>query len=718
MKAKIGRGNGFRGLANYILDEEKGAEYLGGNMISKTPKDLAKEFSVCRKLRPDIKNPVWHASLSLPSNETIDNEKWLRLSKRFLELMSVEVDNHQYFTGKHIDTDNEHIHIEMNRIGFNGELFHGRNDVMQAIKATHQLEKEFGLILTVTFDPEYKAEKKKVTSNEIQMSARTGELPARISLQNILDEALTEQIDVFAFIERCESAGATAIPNVARTGRLNGFAFEYEGIKFKGSELGAKYTYKNLKEVVIYEQDRQSNELIEKAKGIKQRLNEVNERSAGQEQPELEEHKPNDRGIKGFSAEINRDSFEFVEAANIDETNISSEQERADNSNKRNDRSREGTEKAEQFGNERDQTPLFDDRFNDWNVVNDFIDDLAAPVTSVSSKNKSSNILKKESAWVSQHKALKADAYRITLIGRNGQKPWVLGKSKDGEKFFNADEVKAKIPLLSKKNAEGRDIYITPRALNHHYIVLDDLTPGSYKEMLGNGYKPNLVQESSKDNYQAIFRVPMSGDKDDRKIANKIVVGLNKKYGDPKFTGVEHPFRMSGFSNKKATRNNFFTQLITSAEKACERIISLLNQELNKVIKQREAKKANEKPLKKVALDYEQERIDKMNSVGKNTKTSSAVFARNWSKWHGLARKNGWAIDFSRIDFSATKDMIKGGYNDTEIKIAITDCSPSILNRKHDIQDYCDRTVVNAKNQIERDKYKANQNNGENELGL
>ncbi|WP_411913323.1 relaxase/mobilization nuclease domain-containing protein, partial [Vibrio sp. 1579] len=196
----------------------------------------------------------------MPAGENIDNSTWCNVAQRFLEEMGVDINMHQYFLGKHSDTNNEHIHIGLNRIGFNGELYHGRNDVMLAIQATHKLEKEFGLQLTPTF--EERKQEKSLTSNEIQMAARTGEVPARAALQNILNEALTDKLDVFAFIERCEAAGATVIPNVASTGRLNGFAFEYQGIKFKGSDLGATYTYKNLKEVVIYEPDSHSAELI------------------------------------------------------------------------------------------------------------------------------------------------------------------------------------------------------------------------------------------------------------------------------------------------------------------------------------------------------------------------------------------------------------------------------------------------------------------------
>ncbi|MCA2464674.1 MULTISPECIES: DNA-primase RepB domain-containing protein, partial [Vibrio] len=319
----------------------------------------------------------------------------------------------------------------------------------------------------------------------------------------------------------------------------------------------------------------------------------------------------------------------------------------------------------------------------------------------VSNKCPSANTVRKQQLWQQQAEALQADKYRITLIGRQGQKPWVLGKQKDGtEKFYSVEEVKNNIPLLSKKNAEGRDIYITPITLDYHYIVVDDLTPETHKEMLANGYSPNLVQESSRDNYQAIFRVPKTTDEKDREIANKVVVGLNKRYGDENFTGVSHPFRMAGFSNKKPTRNNFFTRLISSSANACQRVITLLKQELDKVIKEREeAKQAyqNAKVQQPKQISLEEERLRKIASVDATTKTADAVFMRHWSKWHGLAKSKGWSIDYSRIDFAATIDMIKGGYNDEEILIAIVNSSPSVVDRKNDVQDYTRRTLEKAK---------------------
>ncbi|HHG3314794.1 TPA: DNA-primase RepB domain-containing protein [Vibrio parahaemolyticus] len=706
MKAKVNRGNGFRGLANYILDSVKGAELLGGNMSGENSRELSKEFAVCRKLRPNIKRPAWHVSLALPAGENIDNSMWCNVAQRFLEEMGVDINMHQYFLGKHSDTNNEHIHIGLNRIGFNGELYHGRNDVMLAIQATHKLEKEFGLQLTPTF--EERKQEKSLTSNEIQMAARTGEVPARAALQNILNEALTDKLDVFAFIERCEAAGATVIPNVASTGRLNGFAFEYGGIKFKGSDLGAKYTYKNLKEVVIYEQDRQSAELIAAAQTIKQRLNAVSERDAATEQQESRPD-PAGNGKAEHATQApdqrNEQSERFGE---VDKIGTSEEQGRAIESNSEDAQRRNQAEEAEQQRSVANEVAMVDSGLVEWGDADNHISDIVAPIAAISGKRPSANTVRKQQLWQQQAEALQADKYRITLIGRQGQKPWVLGKQKDGtEKFYSVEEVKNNIPLLSKKNAEGRDIYITPITLDYHYIVVDDLTPETHKEMLANGYSPNLVQESSRDNYQAIFRVPKSTDEKDREIANKVVVGLNKRYGDENFTGVSHPFRMAGFSNKKPTKNNFFTRLISSSANACQRVITLLKQELDKVIKEREeAKQAYQdaKVQQPKQISLEEERLRKIASVDSTTKTADAVFMRHWNKWHGLAKSKGWSIDYSRIDFAATTDMIKGGYNDEEILIAIVNSSPSVVDRKNDVQDYTRRTLEKAKYKLAQEK--------------
>lgn len=101
------------------------------------------------------------------------------------------------------------------------------------------------------------------------------------------------------------------------------------------------------------------------------------------------------------------------------------------------------------------------------------------------------------------------------------------------------DEVTAKIPELRAKNAQGYDIYLTPMDPKFHYLVIDDIKAVDV-EKVKEECKPTLVQMSSNDNYQAVIIVNKLDYGNEQKVANKLVVELNNKFGDAKFSGVIH----------------------------------------------------------------------------------------------------------------------------------------------------------------------------------
>jgi hypothetical protein len=268
MKARINRGNGFRGAMDYLMLEPKpenpppdwkpsprpGAEIIGGNLSGKTPRALAREFSASRKLRPDCKNPVWHCSLSMPPGESISPEKWNEISEKFLVKMGINPENHQYSIVRHLDHDHDHVHIVASRIGLNSELWYGKKDVFNAITATQELEMELGLTLTPGFSGP--ADEKKLSKNETEMSLRTGQLAPRRRLQQIVTEAAADRPTAPEFMENLMLAGVGVRANIASTGRMSGFGFEIDGIPFKASQLGKKYSWKNLSHEVEYVENR------------------------------------------------------------------------------------------------------------------------------------------------------------------------------------------------------------------------------------------------------------------------------------------------------------------------------------------------------------------------------------------------------------------------------------------------------------------------------
>lgn len=278
MKAKISRGNGFRGVMSYVFQEGKQAEIVGGNMTGHDAKSLTAEFSAVRKLRPDCKNPVWHCAIALPKDEKLTLEKWGLIAARYMELMEFS-DQTPYTAERHSDTDHDHIHIVVSRISLDSKLWHGKNDVFKSIDVCQQLEKEFGLVLTPGLERDEKGyakrkEKAVPTKKEIEMAIRTETMPPRVVIQNAVDQVLKTPCTAVDFMHQLAALDVRAIPNVASTGKMNGFSFENQGIPFTGSKVGDSYKWAKLVERgVSYEQTRDFEELSDARRLAAERAN-------------------------------------------------------------------------------------------------------------------------------------------------------------------------------------------------------------------------------------------------------------------------------------------------------------------------------------------------------------------------------------------------------------------------------------------------------------
>ena len=277
MKAKISRGHSFKGAVNYVLDLGKKAthtkepEIISSNMSAEYMQDFTKEFVHISNLREDIKKPVWHCSLTLPTNENLSKEDWEKISNSFLKRMEINTNNHQYICVRHNDTEHDHVHILVNRVGLDSTIWFGRHELPKAIEATQKIEKEFNLSLTKGYTE--KSEIKKLSDKEINMAIRTGEEPPRQYLQNTIDEILKQKkISAPEFAKRLEDFGINVRANLASTGKMNGFSFEYNNISFKGQDLGQKYKWSELqKRGVSYEQTRDCEKLKQFTKDFAER---------------------------------------------------------------------------------------------------------------------------------------------------------------------------------------------------------------------------------------------------------------------------------------------------------------------------------------------------------------------------------------------------------------------------------------------------------------
>ncbi|MGD9663358.1 MAG: relaxase/mobilization nuclease domain-containing protein, partial [Porticoccaceae bacterium] len=195
-------------MLDYALDtgnkEGKNPEIVGGTLTSGNARSMSAQFAITRRLRPDIKSPVWHASLTLPEGERLSSERWSSIANDFMQEMGFPSDS-LYTVIRHNDTSHDHVHIIASRISLHGELWYGQWEVYRAIKATQTLERIHGLTLTPGLG-EPKAEKS-LTKGEIEQALRTGEEPPRQRLQRLVKEATQGNPTAIEFAERLEVAG-------------------------------------------------------------------------------------------------------------------------------------------------------------------------------------------------------------------------------------------------------------------------------------------------------------------------------------------------------------------------------------------------------------------------------------------------------------------------------------------------------------------------------
>lgn len=239
---KIKRGKQFTGVVVYALEpashHKTDPRVIGGNMAGNHIVDLIREFGQTKLLRPDIKKPVWHNSLRLPHGEKLSEAQWATVADDYMSRMGFN-DTHLRCYVLHNDEVGQHIHIIASRIDItDGKLYLGKNENLISTRIISELERIHGLTETATTSNRRSQSIKKLSRNEKMLSERTATPCPKAALQTCIDNVLSNRPDLLSFIQQLEQVGVTCQPNIASTGKMNGFSFEFQGIAFKVRSLG------------------------------------------------------------------------------------------------------------------------------------------------------------------------------------------------------------------------------------------------------------------------------------------------------------------------------------------------------------------------------------------------------------------------------------------------------------------------------------------------
>lgn len=195
--------------------------------------------------------------------------------------------------------------------------------------------------------------------------------------------------------------------------------------------------------------------------------------------------------------------------------------------------------------------------------------------------NKSSSMydtIKKEITM--QWDYLGVQSARIQAIDtvNNNTPPKPIYKHK-GHDFLNLEELFSVLKYLMHLNANNHHIYmqVDERIDNNPMLILiDDFNMAKYDDLVKSVGLPNMILETSKDNFQILYKIERREDEKRRQAINAFN-SLNNTFGDKECNGLRHPFRLAGFRNKKAGKEGFMTRIVAARRDGADEMESYVD---------------------------------------------------------------------------------------------------------------------------------------------
>ncbi len=683
MIAKNVKGKGFRGALEYDL---KKGRVIDSNMAGQNPRELAAEFGEIRKLRPTVGKAVLHVSLSAAPGEKLTDEQWREIGQRYLRGMGLT--NNQYLITRHTDTEHEHVHILVNRIGFDGQVVSDSMDWRRQEAIMREVERDLGLRPVA---PSIEAGRAAPTKGEIEHAIRTGQPSARQQLQQLCDACAQGCHSFTEYVERLEAVGVEVIPTVQQGGaKLSGIQYRLDGIIMKGSDLGRAYAAAGIqKRGISYEQDRDFAAVercrereAHRAFGIPDRdVEAVPAARRGGLGRDVGAAGPGDGGAdRRDAADAGRDRPQEPGAGRA----VSAPALGVDGGGA------EGGREAES-GQSADGVAALRAGGADRGAYGGARDRILALAGTAQDSEHAGRAGGSGVPETRRDRSLEAIQRQVTALGvprfevgiRDAKTGQMMNRTWSRAELLAEQSV----AWLKRMNAKGNDVYIRP-AGEHGLVLVDDLKPQALERMKADGLDPAAIIETSPGNYQAWIKLsdsPLSADV--RRIAAQ---DLARRYGgDPNSADSRHYGRLAGFTNQKPqhTRPDGRQPYVLAHE--CPGKAAIAASVILERVEQHLAHQEREKRLEAL------ETAD--TGIHGSPYDPVTEYQRQAQR---LMKRYGKDVDFSRLDWMIATDMAKSGrWTLEQIEKSIRECSPNVESRKAGhVEDYARRTAVKAWN--------------------
>ena len=232
----IGKGKSIshtRASIGYGWNQEKNAEIVHSqHLAGRTPKEITGEFKIIQEQNKRCKNNTLSFVLSptIEDGKNLSQGKLKKITERFIQKMDLK--DHQAIAFVHRDKRHVHVHLYVNRIGFDGKAYKDNFIGKRSQLVAQEVAREMGLTTVKDVQREKQNELKQIRS-QIK----------RIHEKVMADNGPKDFDQYMRYMKRHE---VKVVPHINKSNKLQGFRFEYNGRNLKGSEVHRSMSINNL----------------------------------------------------------------------------------------------------------------------------------------------------------------------------------------------------------------------------------------------------------------------------------------------------------------------------------------------------------------------------------------------------------------------------------------------------------------------------------------
>ncbi|SMC39876.1 relaxase/mobilization nuclease domain-containing protein [Cellulophaga tyrosinoxydans] len=208
----------------YGWNQEKDAEVVfRQHLAGDTTEQITDEFKLIQEQNVRCQKNTLSFILSPIQEEgkQLSKAQLGELTQKFIKEMNLK--NRQAIAFVHRDKAHTHVHLYVNRIGFDGKAYNDSFIGKRSQLAAENVAKEMGL----------------TTVKEVQLEKNINLQPIRQEIKNrhqsVMDNQRPKNLE--DYIKAMKAENVKVIPSINKASKLQGFRYEYQGHNLKASEV-------------------------------------------------------------------------------------------------------------------------------------------------------------------------------------------------------------------------------------------------------------------------------------------------------------------------------------------------------------------------------------------------------------------------------------------------------------------------------------------------